>query len=172
MPRAFLARRVEVVPDESTMRRVLSDPAFNPRGIAYVEAGSGIDAFSAPSATADRVRISARDTDCVTIEVVNDAPGLLVLADTFYPGWKAHRDGEEVPIVPVDWGLRGVLLPPGSHVVEMRYRPDWLVPAFVVSLSGLLVALAATARRPRLPAFRSVRSRSGSRPPRCTSSDT
>src|SRR5262249_47895763 len=61
--------------------------------------------------------------DRVRIEC--DAPGaaFLVLTDAWFPGWSATLDGAALPIARVDYLVRGVRLPEGRHVVEMRYMP-------------------------------------------------
>jgi uncharacterized membrane protein YfhO len=49
--------------------------------------------------------------------------GWLLLADTWYPGWRANIDGQEVPIYPADAVYRAVRLPEGEHQIEISYRP-------------------------------------------------
>ena len=64
-------------------------------------------------------------------------PGLLVLSDLHYPGWKAEVDGRDVPIERVDYALRGVPLDAGNHLVVFRYEPlSWRL-GWIVSLLGL-----------------------------------
>ena len=46
-----------------------------------------------------------------------------MLADTWFPGWKATVDGRSAPIVRTDQLLRGVVLPAGAHTVEFTYVP-------------------------------------------------
>jgi hypothetical protein len=52
------------------------------------------------------------------VDVRATGPGLLVLADTLYPGWSA----EGFALEPVEGLLRGVRLPPGNHVVRFLFR--------------------------------------------------
>ncbi|NLE75283.1 MAG: oligosaccharide flippase family protein [Chloroflexi bacterium] len=55
----------------------------------------------------------------------------LVLADSYFPGWKAYlrpfgsdgSDEQELTIYRVDGNFRGVLLPAGDHVVRFKYTP-------------------------------------------------
>jgi hypothetical protein len=49
--------------------------------------------------------------------------GVLVVSDTFTPGWSATIDGEAAPIFPVDVAFRGLALPPGDREVVLSYSP-------------------------------------------------
>jgi hypothetical protein len=80
--------------------------------------------------SAHEVRIRAR---------VDAERCLLVLADTFYPGWKAQIDGEEAEILRTNVVLRGVVLERGEHEVLFRYRPVSF--AVGASMSGLGLAV-------------------------------
>lgn len=48
---------------------------------------------------------------------------LLVVADSFYPGWYAKLDGQPVEILRVNQINRGVFVPEGKHSVEFIYSP-------------------------------------------------
>ncbi len=79
-------------------------------------------------------------------------PSLLVLTDTYYPGWSATVDGKAVPVDRVDYMLRGVPVPAGRHRVEFRYAPVSWTAGRIISAStllGLLLVAAAGWRRRR-----------------------
>jgi len=59
----------------------------------------------------------------IEIDVDSPLPGMLILADAFYPGWRATVDGAEAPIFPVDGLFRGVPVKEGKHRVVFRYNP-------------------------------------------------
>jgi len=63
--------------------------------------------------------------DLVVADVPETAsPGVLILADTWYPGWRATVNGEPADVFPVDGMFRGVVLPDeGPHRVIFRYAP-------------------------------------------------
>jgi len=73
----------------------------------------------------------------VVLHVETDAPALLVLSDTFYPGWRATVDDQPVPIYRTNAALRGVLVPAGAHRVEMHFRPHSLLIGLGLSGTGL-----------------------------------
>jgi uncharacterized membrane protein YfhO len=75
----------------------------------------------------------------VTIRAVLDAPGYLVLADTWYPGWRATVDGEPAEILRANYAFRAVWLEAGEHVVEMVYRPLSVIGGGAVSLAALVL---------------------------------
>ena len=60
------------------------------------------------------------------VRVTATGPGLLVLTDSWYPGWRATVDGVDSAIVRADATFRGVVVGEGTHDVVFRYRPAWL----------------------------------------------
>jgi uncharacterized membrane protein YfhO len=68
---------------------------------------------------------------------------MLVLADTFAPGWSATVNGDPAHIYQVNARFRGVLVPAGASTVTMAYRPLPVFAGLAVSflaLSALLLA--------------------------------
>jgi hypothetical protein len=65
------------------------------------------------------------------------APGQVVLADTFYPGWVARLDGRPAPVEPSDGLFRAVSVPAGEHTLVFRYEAGSLRLGFAVTAAGL-----------------------------------
>ncbi len=76
----------------------------------------------------------------VTVEAGEDA--ILVLTDSYYPGWVALVDGEPKPIWRANSLFRAVEIPPGAHEVAFEYRPASVRRGAVVSLGSLVVVVA------------------------------
>jgi Bacterial membrane protein YfhO len=74
----------------------------------------------------------------VELQVNAKRPGYVVLADTYYPGWKATVDNHEVPIHPANVAFRAVKVPAGRHVVRFDYRPASVRIGLIVSVLALL----------------------------------
>ncbi len=49
--------------------------------------------------------------------------GFLVLADAFFPGWKAYEGERELKLYRAYGNFRAVLLEPGAHQVTFKYSP-------------------------------------------------
>ncbi len=70
------------------------------------------------------------------------SPALLILADTFYPGWQATVDGDPAPIYRTNVLLRGVPVPAGEHEVVFRYAPaSWRQGLLFSAAGGVLLLL-------------------------------
>jgi uncharacterized membrane protein YfhO len=85
----------------------------------------------------------------VVIDAQLKEPGLLVLSDTMYPGWRAYVDGSEQPILTTDLIMRGVRLESGKHQIVFLFRPPLLTIGLFITAIGLLVVGAAFILRSR-----------------------
>ncbi len=85
------------------------------------------------------------ESDRVEIEADVKRPGLLILADVYYPGWRVSVDGRDAPIERANRLMRGVTLEKGLHTLVFRYDPlsfrAGIAKSFA-TLSTLLVCIA------------------------------
>jgi hypothetical protein len=99
--------------------------------------------------TAGGVRGVVESWNEIVVRAETPVEAILVVADSYDPGWKATVDGEPAEILPAYGLIRGVALPPGSHEVRMVYRPGSLQRGVVLSLLGLVLSGAAIVARRR-----------------------
>jgi Bacterial membrane protein YfhO len=90
------------------------------------------------------VFVSKYSPSNVSISADMSCNGMVVLSDTYFPGWYASVDGRPAQIYEVDLALRGVAVPQGSHVVTFRYRPRSVYWGAGLTLAGLLGAAVLT----------------------------
>ncbi len=76
------------------------------------------------------------------MKVSSLVPGYVVVADTWYPGWRAWVDGQPVDLLQANYLFRGVAVPSGMHTLVMAYRPVSFYAGLVISLLAWLVSLA------------------------------
>jgi len=135
LPRVRLLRHWRPVADGEAALAALLDPDFPAATHGVVESqGSGwrdLSEMLPPAVESDgdvensagsaTVRYDGAET--LVIDVETASAGLLVVADTHAPGWRAHVDGKRAPILKVNGLFRGVAVPPGAQVVQFSYAP-------------------------------------------------
>ena len=90
----------------------------------------------------DNVSIQRYTPAQLTIQAGMACDGMVVLSDTFFPGWYANVDEKPAPIYQVNGAMRGVLVPQGMHTLAMVYRPRSVYLGAALTLLGLLGAVA------------------------------
>jgi hypothetical protein len=108
----------------------------DPRTTALVETPLDVQLPGGPSSAATVVRAEA---DVIQARVELDRPGLAVFGELYYPTWSAFVDGQPAPLFVVDGLLRGVMVPTGEHVVEVRFASVALVTGIAISVVTALV---------------------------------
>jgi hypothetical protein len=152
LPRAFVVGAQRVVSDDDAALEAITRPSFDARRVAVTEKPLDGLPRAGEARPAGQARISSYEPERVVVRARSAGPGLVVLGDNQYPGWTATVDGKDAPIERVDYLFRGVRVGAGAHTVEFRYEPlSWRVGWIVslISLTGLLIALALGARRRR-----------------------
>lgn len=148
LPRAYLAFAARVAPAEASLLRLL-DPAADLRSAVEVESPVGLPARAPDGTALQPAEIVVDEPERVVVRAEATAPALLVLTDTYFPGWEATVDGVPAPIVRANGAHRAIAIAPGAHEVELRYRPASLRRGALVSAGSvfLLTALAGVAAR-------------------------
>ena len=92
------------------------------------------------------VELLAKNPDRISLHAAG--PGMMVLSEIVYPGWRAWVDGKLVQIETVAGLLRSVRLGPGEHTVEFGFYPTSFYLGVTASLiTILLLAFAGLKRR-------------------------
>jgi hypothetical protein len=158
-PRAWVVHDVHVVEDEDDAFEFMeartrhSDDAFivnafDPRREAVVEHdGKSTDETlhvlqdertGCNAGTRDRASIERYSANSVTLRVSAACVGLLVLPDTYFPGWKATVNTRARTIYPTDGAFRGVIVPKGTSRVQFRYEPRPFPIGIALAGAGLM----------------------------------
>ncbi len=146
LPRAWTVHEAVRLPSRAHIGELLEKDSFDPRvRAAVLTAPPSLE----PAAGPEAVEFLAYESSRVQLRVDMKSRGLLVLSDTYFPGWKASVDGAAVSILEVDGALRGVVVPPGRHTVEFQYRPLSVYAGAAMTLAGFLLALLAAVGRRR-----------------------
>lgn len=135
LPRARLVGGAVVQTDEDAVAYMRS-ASFDPeREVVLPEPPPIALDGQPPTGTVTWVR---RTPNELALSVTTERPALLVVADNWFPAWRATVDGEETPILRAYHTLRAIPVEPGEHTVEMSYRSDVVARSLWVSLVVLV----------------------------------
>jgi hypothetical protein len=140
-PRAFVAPELRPVHDEAAALAVLREVGDPARQVA-VESDTFADRFSGGGDGV--VGIESYLPDRVVLTAEMKTPGLVVLADTYDPGWHATIDGAATSVVRANYFGRGVYVDAGQRRIVFEYSPRSYQIGRYVSLTtcvGLLAML-------------------------------
>lgn len=148
LPRAFAVHEFQVAQgNEETMAALRDDLGRKvvlekpPPGEGQALSGRWALAGGSPSPR-DEMRILYYRPEEVRLRADLAAPGFVVLTDSYYPGWRAWVDGQEVEILAADHLFRAVYLPPGKHILEFRYTSSSFAAGLLITQLTLGLALA------------------------------
>lgn len=144
-----------VVDDRPTsMALALRTTTWSPPEVAIEARAGGLeiatDAGARPRARLERdlaasVRYAADGSTRVVLDVDARSADRLVLADVFYPGWRATIDGVDAPI-DREGPFRSVAIPAGSHRVAFAYVPwSYRFGLFLSAMTLMALAVLAAA---------------------------
>ncbi|QDV32494.1 hypothetical protein [Tautonia plasticadhaerens] len=94
-----------------------------------------------PPSASERVEVVDHRPHRVALRASLDRPGVVVLADTYYPGWRLTIDGEPAPIIRTNHMMRGAAVGSGTHELVYTYEPDSFRLGLIGSAIGLVASL-------------------------------
>jgi Bacterial membrane protein YfhO len=139
VPRTYVVSQATYDQDPmNTLRRVSSE-GFDPKREVVLD---DVPTHLEPKTDfPGEATIRLYENNRVEISAQLSEPGILVLTDAFYPGWKVFVGGKEQKVLRANYLFRGVELPAGEQMVEFIYEPDSFKLGLIISLLtvGLLV---------------------------------
>ncbi len=140
VPRAYVVYDVREAPDTRELLRRISNRRYDPLKVTYVEdPPDDLPQADAPRPRGTAATIESDQPNEVVIRARLEADGMVVLSDTWFPGWRAWVDGTEVEIHPVNHLFRGVQADAGEHVIVFAYRPQSVALGAAGSTLGLAI---------------------------------
>jgi hypothetical protein len=131
LPRAWLVKDFKVM-DSGAMLSRMTSRDFRPGGEVLIEEYPKWTNLPVPvspftkgggGVSGGEVEILSESNNGLTLQVKVAGDNLLVLSDTYYPGWKAFVNGKKTKIYRADYNFRAIPLTAGTHRVEFVYDP-------------------------------------------------
>ena len=140
-PRAWAVHELVKIGKDSEGQALISQHLEDMRSKAFTFVDRSADlAGLKPCGAPDTVSITHYRAMKVSIRARMACDGMVVLSDTYYPGWRAYVDGKRAPIHEVNFVMRGIPVPAGAHEIEFRYRPGSFYLGAAMSALGILGA--------------------------------
>ena len=136
-PRAWAVHEIVSIAKPQDGRVLIADHLEDLHRKAFVS-GPAIPLQSCD--TPDNVTVTRHDAAHVTIRANMSCDGMVILSDTFYPGWRATVDKMPAAIEEVNFAMRGVRVPRGSHEINYVYHPASVYAGAALSFTGVLAA--------------------------------
>ena len=160
LPRARVVGEAIVVAEDQVLDVILDPDAYDPATQVVLAADPPIE-LAGPGVQGAVTWVETSPNRLV-FDVEASGAAIVVLADNWFPAWRAYVDGGSSPVLRADHALRAVAVTEGRHRVEFRYESDLLRTSFALSLVCTLL-LVGTVGSSRVAAVRR-RSREGSDP--------
>jgi hypothetical protein len=97
--------------------------------------------LDAPAQELEEPSIDGESNGGLVVRTQSAVPASLVVAEAFFPGWKARAEEAPITIFPKDGLFRSVKLPAGEHTVDFYFEPTSLRTGMWISVASALVVL-------------------------------
>lgn len=141
LPRAYFAAAWEVLPRSQALARVAAGNFDFRRSVILERRPPGLEPSRSPRPIRPAT-IVAYAPERVEIEVQAERSGLVVLSDSYFPGWRVWVDDSESEILRANGLFRAVALSSGLHRVRFEYRPASFRLGAVISSAALFLLCA------------------------------
>ena len=109
---------------------------------AVLEKNVNINLPSDISNVKNKVKFLNYSNNKIACKVETEKSGILVLSEIWYPDWHPYIDGKLVELLKANYSFRAVVVPEGTHSVEMRYESSKFVNGFWMSITAIIVSIA------------------------------
>jgi uncharacterized membrane protein YfhO len=142
MPRAYAVHKYTVKENLPEQLRYMGSDEFDMRNevVLEKEPSAGFISGAETPSVLPEVTIDEYSPDKVTLTVDLSENGWLVLTDSFYTGWKAREQGEEIEILRANCNYRAVALEEGKHTVTFSYEPFSFYLGSILTVIGIVFA--------------------------------
>jgi len=153
LPDAFVVGATSIEPRGQILAAVDGGGDWDPSTLALLKSDCSRCPTGRPGTAGQVVEEHWTDQQ-VSADVGDTRPGLLIVSQAWFPGWRATVDGRPTPVVRADGLLQGVPVPAGNHHVTISYHPPglrWGALLTVLTAAALAVwALVRAARASRV----------------------
>jgi hypothetical protein len=141
LPRAELFYDWEVNSNPESLLNELNKPEFPLDNKVILEQNANIERPIDLTIANGTARITSYSLNKIKVDVETQSPALLVLSENYFPNWLVRINGQVSKTIPVDYFLRGCVVPAGNNQVEFFYQEHYFIPLFIVCIITVLASI-------------------------------
>jgi hypothetical protein len=139
LPRFYFVRRARQVVSLAEAHALIEQRKIDLHETAITEQPLDLPPSSDDAGAPGEVKVLKYEPSRIELSLQASRASLLVLSETYYPGWKAWIDEQPTAIHLVDIALRGVVVPAGAHQLRMEFHPAILPVSLGISLATAIL---------------------------------
>ena len=137
----FIDRLIEVKSTNEEIKALDSLDVLNEAVVNTVDF-TQIDEFNFPKDSLASITLKEYKPNHLTYSTNNNNNGLAVFSEMYYPvDWKAYIDGKPADHFKVNYVLRAMNIPRGSHTVEFRFEPKVIETGSKITLTSSILMI-------------------------------
>ncbi|NWF52759.1 MAG: YfhO family protein [Nitrospirae bacterium] len=165
LPRAWLVKDFKIM-DSKKILSEITRKDFNPENVVFLEEEPKFNPPAYMSEEQQEVQLSkffnpplsplvkggreggvvkllSESNNKLTLLIKTNEDALLVLNDTYFPGWIAYVDGKREKVYRADYNFRAVPVKAGIHKVKFIYDPISFKLGVIITSSGIIICVIA-----------------------------
>jgi hypothetical protein len=146
LPRAFFVGSHEVITDDEAMfKKIGTLPGYEPDRVAYLseELQMQVPEVVDSLLYGTKAELVHYGINGFAYDLETPVDAILKVSEVYYPsGWTATLDGKPIDILRTDYALRAVVIPAGTHRLEMHFEPEsYQAGLIATAITNYLLAL-------------------------------
>lgn len=135
LDRFRFASKYKIAPSIQKIEKLIEDQSFSFKETVILETD--------PQQVFQKLQVEEiiviKDTNQkILLKTNTDKKTILVIADTYYPGWRASINGQQTKILPANLNQRAIIIPPGKNEVKLRYFPKFFYIGALLSITSII----------------------------------
>ncbi len=138
-PRAYFAFKTKVAATEIDAASELLRSDFDGSEAVFTKEDAPND-LGEYSDGKNSIHFDRSENEEIRINTETQTKGILILTDTYYPGWKCSINGKPAPIYRVNHCMRGVIVDAGKSEIIFKFEPNIFMAGIgISSITALLL---------------------------------
>ena len=139
---AWFINNIKIVADANEEIKEVQN--FNPKQTAIVDKRFEKQLFNFTKDESASIQLTSYKPNHLSYKSTTNTDQLAVFSEVYYDkGWNAYIDGDLVPHFRVNFVLRAMKIPTGSHTIEFKFEPkSWAIGTVISLISSIILILA------------------------------